>query len=1165
MIHRCFRSPFASFWSLTLGTLLLLMVAPGAPLSVTAQEPSPPPPPPDRPVEEPDRPVEEEALEFEPLETDVEAEAELLEEDLEEGLEPVAPVADAEAFPGEEPAEAPAWDVGDPPLPFTEVAIDVDEGTWISLDVSPDGREIVFDLLGDLYLLPIEGGEARPITSGVAWNMHPRFSPDGRSVAFTSDRGGGDNIWIVDRDGANPRQVTRERFRLVNSPAWTPDGDFVVVRKHFTSRRSAGAGEMWLYHRSGGDGLQMTRRPNDQKDAGEPAFSPDGRVLYFSQDITPGDVFEYNKDPNRQIYVIRRLDRDTGELTTYIDGPGGAVRPTPSPDGARLAFVRRVRGDSVLHLFDVTSGESWPVYGGLDRDMQETWAIHGVYPAMAWAPDSGSLVFWAGGKIRRLDVASGEVAEIPFRVRDTRRVAEALRFPVETHPERFSPRMLRWMTVSPQGDRVVYEALGRLWIRDLPEGSARPLTGQEEHFELYPSFSRDGRWIVYATWHDRELGALRVAPAGGGPGRRLTVEPGHYVEPVFTPDGRAVVFRRIPGSYLTSRAWGQETGVFLVPAAGGEAILVTREGMAPRFAADSSRVFLIRFQEEGRRALVSLYLDGSDERTHLTSQRATEMEISPDGRWVAFREEFHAYVIPFPRTGQTVEIGPEMTSLPITRVSRDAGEYLHWSGDGRRLHWALGPDLFSRELAEIFDFLPGAPAELPGPPERGLDVSLLATSDRPVGTIALVGGRVVTMRGDEVLEDATVVIEENRIAAVGPRQRVRVPAGAHVVDVTGHTVIPGLIDVHWHGAMGHQQIVPQQNWYLLSSLAFGVTTVHDPSNDTASIFAAAELARVGRITAPRIFSTGTILYGAEAPFRAVINSLEDARQHLRRMQAVGAFTVKSYNQPRRDQRQQVIAAARELGMMVVPEGGSLLQHNLNMVVDGHTGIEHAIPVAAIYDDVVQLWAGSRTGYTPTLGVAYGGWWGENYWYAATEVWNHERLLTFMPREIVDARARRRETIPEEELNHTRAAAIAAQLEEAGVHVQIGAHGQREGLAAHWELWMLVQGGMTPQQALRSGTLRGAQYLGLDHHLGSTEPGKLADLAVLSENPLEDIRNSDSVRWVMVNGRLYDAATMDQVAPDEVPRRPFYWELAPGELGTLPRAGVRVPGLGGQSP
>jgi hypothetical protein len=259
------------------------------------------------------------------------------------------------------------------------------------------------------------------------------------------------------------------------------------------------------------------------------------------------------------------------------------------------------------------------------------------------------------------------------------------------------------------------------------------------------------------------------------------------------------------------------------------------------------------------------------------------------------------------------------------------------------------------------------------------------------------------------------------------------------------------------------------------------------------------------------------------------------------MKAVGAISVKSYNQPRRDQRQQVIQAARELGMMVVPEGGSLLQHNLTMVADGHTGIEHSIPAGAVYDDVLQFWGATPVGYTPTLVVGYGGLWGENYWYATTDVWEDERLLAFVPREEVDARSRRRMTAPEEEWGHFANARTAAALHEAGVPVQVGAHGQREGLAAHWEIWMLEQGGMTPHEALRAATLDGAAYLGMDGDLGSIEVGKLADVMVLDGNPLVDVRESREVEQVMLNGRLYDAGTLHQVAPEEVERGVFWWE------------------------
>jgi|CXWL01.1.fsa_nt_gi imidazolonepropionase-like amidohydrolase/Tol biopolymer transport system component len=1099
--------------------------------------------------------------------------------------EPATPPANGTST--EARAEAAAtWDVDHPPGPTTEARIDTTEGTWMSVDVSPDGSQLVFDFLGDLYLLPLTGGEAKAVTTGMAWDEQPRFSPDGKSIAFTSDRGGGDNIWILrldlpaptptlappadpaatgsPADAAKPAadlrftQVTKESFRLLNSPAWSPDGQYLVARKHFTSQRSAGAGEIWIYHRSGGDGLQLVKKRNDQKDIGEPAFSADGRYVYYSQDATPGDTFDYNKDPNGQIYVVDRLDRETGEVERWLGGAGGAIRPTPSPDGKSLAYIRRIRAKSVLMLHDQASGADTPLYDGLDRDLQETWAIHGVYPQIAWTPDSKALVFWSAGKLHRLEVASRQAREIPFHVTATRTVSEALRFPVDVAPSRFPLKMLRWVSVAPAGDRVVYQALGRLWVKDLPNGAPRRLTSQESAVELFPSFSRDGRQVVYTTWNDDNLGTVSVVNVGATPGqgRVLTGQPGHYVEPVLSPDGKTVVYRSIGGNSQRGRLWSHELGVYALPvqrAAGTTAtpFLLTRDGATPHFGAASDRVYLLRFVGEDHRQLVSLDLAGGHERVHADSEAATEFRVSPDGRWLAFRERFNAFITPFVPTGQKVGIGPKASAMPVAQVSKDAGAYLQWSGDSHRLYWSLGPELYHRDLAEAFAFLaaPSSPTATPDKPAEpaplvGTNLGFEAAADLPSGAVAFVGGQVVTMRGDEVLADGVVVVRDNRIVAVGQRGEVAVPADAKVVDTAGKTLLPGLIDVHWHGDMGSDEIIPQRNWGNYASLAFGVTTLHDPSNDSATIFAASELARAGGLVAPRIFSTGTILYGAAGDFRAQIDSLDDARSTLRRMQALGAWSVKSYNQPRREQRQQVIAAARELGMMVVPEGGSLFPANMSMIVDGHTGIEHSLPLAKVYEDVLSLWSQSHTWHTPTLVVSYGGLMGENYWYGVTDVWKDERLSTFVPREILDARSRRRQIIPAEELNHIAVARTEKELLDRGVHVQLGAHGQREGLAAHWELWMMVQGGMTPQEALRAGTLAGAQYLGLDRDLGSLEPGKLADLIVLDGDPLADIRNSESVHYVMVNGRLYDAATMDEVGNRPQPRGKFWWEMTP---------------------
>ena len=738
------------------------------------------------------------------------------------------------------------WDVNTPPGPFKDVPIDTTTGTWMSVDVSPDGKEVLFDLLGDLYTVPINGGEARSLTSGVAWDMQARYSPNGRWIAFTSDRGGGDNIWVMDRDGSNLHAVSRETFRLLSQPAWSPDSEYVVGRKHFTSGRSLGAGEMWLYHRSGGDGIQLTKKRTEQKDSGEPAFSPDGRYLYFSDDATPGGQFEYSKDPNTQIYVIQRLDRKTGETGQYVTGPGGSIRPTPSPDGKSLAFVRRVRYKSTLFIRDLESGKETAVYDGLDRDMQETWAVHGVYPNMAWTPDNKALVLWAGGKIRKIDAATGAAADIPFHVKTTRRVATTVRAKVDVAPKAFDVKMIRWAEVSPRGDKVVFEALGKLWVRDVSGGQARRLTSQSDHFELYPSWSRDGASIVYTTWNDDSFGSIRVVSAAGGEGRVVSKKPGHYVEPTFSPDGRTIVYRTVQDGYLTSALWGGDTGLWSAPAAGGEATEITTNGVLPQFGAASDRVYFMSYEAEGKRALKSARLDGSDEKVHLLSANAAEYAIAPDEKWVAWTERFNAYVAPLVFTGKPVEIGPDSKALPVTRVTRDAGEWLHWSGDSKRLWWSLGPELYSRDLKDAFAFIDGAPRDLPKAPESGIKLGFSQTYDAPTGRVALVGARIVTMKGDEVIEDGVIVLNGNRIEAIGKRGAVNT-GDAKVVDVAGKTIIPGLIDAHWHGSMGSDEIIPQQSWINYAALAFGVTTIHDPSNDTSEIFAQSELAKAGEI------------------------------------------------------------------------------------------------------------------------------------------------------------------------------------------------------------------------------------------------------------------------------------------------------------------------------
>ena len=1009
---------------------------------------------------------------------------------------------------------------------------------------------IVFDLLGDLYLLPIEGGTATRLTEGPAMDLQPRFSPDGTKISFTSDRAGGDNLWTINADGTDPTQITKESYRLLNNAVWTPDGQYLIAKKHFTSTRSIGAGEMWMYHVSGGKGLQLTKRKNDQQDVGEPAMAPDGRALYFSEDMSPGPRFQYNKDPNGQIYVIRELDLETGRLRNLITGNGGSARPQVSPDGRWISFVRRVRTKSVLTVYDRLTGHQRPLFDGLTQDQQEAWAIYGVYPNYAWMPDGHAIVIWAKGGIWKVTVADGEAESIPFEARVNQTVSESPRgiFPVS--PDSFDVRMIRDLVTSPDGKTVVFHALGHLWKKDLPDGAPERLT-DDAHFEYQPDFSPDGLGLVYTTWQDGAYGHIRVMQLQSDRELVLTQRPGHYFEPRFSPDGSKIVYRRGRGNRIRGTLHGVDTGLYWMDAHEKEPHFIREGGRDARFDASGERIYFLSGGGLNKQ-YKSVRLDGGDERTHFNLKYPARVVPSPDGSWVAFQELFNAYIAPFPKTGGAIDLHKDSNAIPVKKVSRDAGNYLHWSGDGSQLHWTIGPEYFSQPLNATFGFVEGASDPLPELPDQGQNIGFSVTTDVPSGTVALKGARIITMKGKKVIEKGTVLVTGNRIVKVGKSRSVNIPEDAHVIDASGKTIIPGIIDVHAHNNHWVSGPLPQTNWSYLVNLAYGVTTGHDPSANTDSVFSLAELVKAGKIVGPRVFSTGTILYGADGDFRAKVDSLEDARSHLRRMQAVGAFSVKSYNQPRRDQRQQILQAARELGMLVVNEGGSTFFQNVAMLIDGTTGIEHNMPVAPLYNDVIGLWAKTNVFYSPTMVVSFGGITGEFYWYQHSDVWEKQPLMTFTPRTMVDSRSRRRLKLPESEFHHIQVARSAKSLTDKGVKVCIGAHGQLQGLAAHWEMWMLAQGGMTPMEVLRSATLNGAEYLGLDQDLGSLEKGKLADLAILASNPLENIRNTDSVEMVMINGRLFESKTMNQIGNHPKQRSPLYWESGSGhETGLSP--------------
>lgn len=1048
------------------------------------------------------------------------------------------------------------WDVNKPGESFnyTTHKFTTTQGTWMNLDVSPDGKTIVFDMLGDIYTMPIQGGNAKAIRTGIAFEVQPRYSPDGKYISFTSDAGGGDNIWIMNTQGKEAKQITKESFRLLNNAVWTPDSKYLIARKHFTSSRSLGAGELWQYHITGGSGIQVVKKKNDQQDINEPWVSSDAKHLYYSEDMYSGGFFQYNKDPNKQIYAIKRYNLVSGERQTITGGPGGAARPTVSPDGAMLAFVRRVGEKTVLYIHDLETGQEYPIYDGLNKDQQEAWAIFGVYPNFDWLPNNKELIIWSGGSFQRINTETLAVTPINFQADVSIDLAQTVKTNTPIERDQFTPKVIRNARTSPDGKTLVFSALGHLYKKTLPKGTPERLTASTD-FEFEPSFSPSGNEIIYVTWNDLEKGTISYLNINEGEPVKLTTEKAIYRTPSYSKDAKQIVYRKQAGNTDQGITFTKNPGIYVMDQDGQNPTKITNYGENPMFNNDGSRIYL---QTGGTyfgsltKKLISVNLQGHDEREHVISKYANHIVPSPDNKWVAFTNLHKAYIAPMPQIGKPLTLDGKSNNVPVQQIAKDAGVNLHWSSNSNTIMWTLGDEYYSNTLQDKFSFVPSGKQTPTNMPDSGLKVGLNALVDKPSGRIAFRDARIITMNGNQVIENGVIVVNGDHIEAIGSAAEVTIPDDCKIIVATGKTIMPGLVDSHAHIGGFRAGLPVQNNWQFAANLAYGVTTAHDPSANTETVFTLSELQKAGELVGPRLYSTGFILYGADGDFKAVINNLEDARSSIARTKAFGAKSVKSYNQPRREQRQQVLQAAREQNINVVPEGGSTFFHNLTMVIDGHTGVEHNIPVAPVYKDVLEIWGASGTGYTPTLIVNYGGLNGELYYYQRDNVWEDEKLLKFTPRSVIDSRSKHRTMAPikEYENGHILVAKTAKDLVAAGVKLNMGAHGQLQGLGAHWETWMLASGGLSNHEALKAATINGANYIGAGQDIGSLEVGKLADLIVLDKNPLEFIENTKTIEHVMINGRLYDTNTLNEVGNNPKPRAPFYWEI-PGYNKAFP--------------
>lgn len=963
------------------------------------------------------------------------------------------------------------------------VEFETTQVTESDVTVSPNGRWLVFSILGHLHRVPVEGGTAEQLTFGPNVDRDPVFSPDGRSVAFVSDRDRSDgNVFVLDLLGNEIHQVSHELW--AGRPSWSPDGGTIAylrfAREALGGRWPALIPSQVRWVTLENDRVHTLDGPLRQFRS--IFYLPDGRLGWSVIEETPEGrgAGEDVSGTNRVRSRIEILVSDGTVSTLRVIG-GSVDRVVPAPDGQGLYChcVQEVY-DEFLAVTQPAHLTFVPLPEGAVRPILPVSETSRFYwtgrPRFGVDGNSGVVYLADAGRLWAVSPSGSTRRPIAFEAA----VRTEIREP--TAPPHYSPpamgssgpaRVVLDPVLSPDGSVLVFEATGDVWIRDSESGPARPVR-DGAGFEWLASFSPDGRRVAFVhsllgrqslEVFDRETGRVRTLLDGG-----------RYVYTAWSPDGRRVIF-------------SSPSGVVAVRVVDGETERLTDRPMGRPHMSGDGRYLYGTVDDVVYR--VSLDGPGDPEPITRLSGAATEAIVSPDGRWLVFGRDFGLWVAPL--GARPVE------EADIRQLSSDGEENFSMSADGSAVVYAAGNRVWRQPLD--------------GGPRQEIPVRL--TLPHPVPPPVLLRGvRVLDYASGTFGTETDLLIDRGRIRRVGAVGAPGIPADAVVLDAAGRFAIPGLFDMHVHASSAN----------LTPFVAYGVTSLRDVGGTVDWMSALADRSEATDGPVPRLFHTGDVLRGQYSHTEA------NARDCVRRWKNGGAQFIKLFNTLPRPLRAAVTEEARSLGLPVVSHGTNVAEI-VEGVSAGYISLEHTSLSSRFYDDVNGLFAASGTRWTPTLGIREGS--------ALLLRFEPERLTdpklrAFFPQGRIDGAQRDSwvRSVPDKLLNGllTELLAGVGAAHRRGVRLLAGTDADAcpecfEGVSLQWELELLVRAGLTPLEVLRMATLDAAATVGAEDNLGSLEVGKLADIVLLDADPLQDIRNTQSIWRVIKNGWVFDPETL----------------------------------------